>query len=512
MTRAMHPRDVNSSLALVLLAFAAHAATIHGQVVETQSGKPLARALVVVQPVTGSKGATASLRTNPNGLFEFANLPAGSYIVSAAKTGFYPMEYGQKRWNTAGTPVVLADSDDFSMRLALPHFGAITGRVLDVNDVGIPNCTVWVYRNSEPPEVVEKAVTDDRGIYRLWGLLPGAYLVRSAQFEDDTGIFLPTFARQSLIVRDASTSDAVLDQDWLGADVRPISGRLFTVSGRVWNPAAQHASVVTLVSDMGSQQVTTGVDGRFTFEHIAPGAYELYAQGSDSRSRSLLMAYMPLEIDQDRAVTVDLAPLFSVQFSFLDTSGKPVDPTGLTLLLRRKELSGAGKQQYLALDDGNRARLDPGRWELALGPSASWYAARFTGPGPRTPTGPAAGWNEFVVAPGNSPPAVEFVLSPAPATLRGIVTAAGAASAGAPVYLEAFDPSSGRRVRDLRTARTDVHGQYLFAGLPPGAYRVVASFEFQTPDSAAFTRAQAREIRIDEGRQADADLELWTIE
>ena len=78
-------------LRCLLLAFtcgALHGAAIRGTVVEKQSGKPLARALVVVRPLAGSNGATASVRTNPNGNFEFPALPAGSYLVTASKTGF----------------------------------------------------------------------------------------------------------------------------------------------------------------------------------------------------------------------------------------------------------------------------------------------------------------------------------------------------------------------------------------------------------------------------------------
>jgi hypothetical protein len=265
---------------------------------------------------------------------------------------------------------------------------------------------------------------------------------------------------------------------------------------------------VTLVSDMGPQHQTTGGDGRFTFDRVAPGAYELYAQGADARTGNALMAYLPVEIDGDRAgLWLDLAPLPDVQFLFRDTSGKPVDPTGLPFLMRRRELSGPGKPEYLRLDSGGQARLDAGRWEVALGPNALWYVARFTGPEPRA----AAGWNEIVVTPGNAPLTVEFALSPSPATLRGTVTEAGLPVAGAPVYLEMFDPASGGRRLDLRATRTDVRGRYSFAGLAPGSYRVASTFEYQAPDEAAMSRMNARELKIEEGRETALDLDLWAM-
>ena len=500
-------------LLVALTCGALHAAAIRGTVVEKQSGKPLARALVVVQPLAGSNGATASVRTKPNGSFEFPGLPAGWYVVTASKTGFARVEYGQKSWFSAGTPVALAESGEIDLRLAVPHFGAIGGRVIDDNNVGVPNCTVFAYRNTRPPELVGQAVTDDRGVYRVFGLAPGDYLTRTGALTNEIGVYLPTFARESLTVDGANGSGAALDRDSLYADVHPIAGRLFTVSGTVSISSSGLAqATVTLVSDVGPQVQTSGLDGRFTFERVAPGAYELYAQGFDATSRRTVAAWLPVEIAGNRAgIALDLAPLPSVRFSFVDTSGKPVDPSGLPFLARRKDLSGPGRTEYLRLDSGGQARLDLGRWEVALGPNASWYVAGFSGPGARTTGGPPAGWNEIAVAPGNALLAVEVVLLPHPGRLRGVVASGGQPAAGAPVFLEAIDPASGLRWGDLRVTRAGVDGQYVFAGLAPGAYRVASTFEYQAPDWAAMTRAGAREVRIEQGGEAAQDPELWVM-
>lgn len=489
------------------------AAAIRGTVVEKQSGKPLARALVVVQPLAGSNGATASVRTKPNGSFEFQGLPAGWYVVSASKTGFARVEYGQKSWFSAGTPVALAESGEIDLRLAVPHFGAIGGRVTDENNVGVPDCTVFVYRNTRPPELAGQAVTDDRGVYRVFGLAPGDYLARTGALTNEIGVYLPTFARESLTVDGASASGAVLDQDTLYADVHPIAGRLFTVSGSVSIPGSGLAqATVTLVSEVGPQVQASGLDGHFSFDRVAPGAYELYAQGFDAASRRTVAAWLAVDIGGNRAgIALDLAPLPSVRFSFVDTSGKPVDPTGLPFLARRRDLSGPGKTEYLRLDGDGQAHLDPGRWELALGPHASWYVAGFSGPGPRATGGPPGGWNEMAVAPGSASLAVQVVLSLHPGKLRGVVTSGGQPAAGAPVYLEAIDPTSGLRRGDLRATRAGAGGQYVFAGLAPGVYRVASTFEYQAPDWAAMSRAGAREVRIEPGGEAALDPELWVM-
>ncbi len=494
-------------LVFALTCGALHGAAIRGTVVEKQSGHPLARALVVVQPLAGSNGPTASVRTDPYGRFDFPALPGGWYVVKASKTGFATAEFGQTRGSSAGTPVALSESTEIEIRLALPHFGAVSGRVIDQNEFGVPSCTVSVYRNTQPLELVGQGATDDRGVYRVSVPAPGSYLTRSGAFSDVTGAYLPTFARESLTVGGASATEAVLDRDMLYADVRPIAGALLRVTGFVSRPpASQTQATVTLVSDVGVQ--TSVADGRFAFDRVAPGTYDLFAQGADARSGKTLMAWRSIEVATNRTdFALELAPVPGVQFSFVDPSGRRVDPTGLPFLVRRKELSGPGNAEYLRLDGDGQAHLDLGRWEVALGPNAFWYVARVSGAGARV----AGAWNEIAVAPGSAPLAVEVVLSPHPATLRGVVSGGGQPASGAPVYLEAMDPGSGRRWGELRTTRAGVDGTYSFAGLAPGVYRVVSTFEFQAPDSAAMSQAGAREVRVEDGREAVQDLELWVM-
>src|ERR1700759_3449652 len=84
-------RDLMRQLLLVpLLAAGLHAAVIRGLVVENQSGHPLARALGGAQPITGTAGATQSVRSNEYGAFEFAAMPGGAYLVLASRRSFAP--------------------------------------------------------------------------------------------------------------------------------------------------------------------------------------------------------------------------------------------------------------------------------------------------------------------------------------------------------------------------------------------------------------------------------------
>jgi hypothetical protein len=167
-------------IALLLgLCITVHAAVIRGVVVEDAGGQPLARSLVVVQPIAGTGAPAQSARSNNDGQFEFAALPAGAYLVLAQRRGFAPVQYGQKQWKGSGVPLVLDDSGAASLEIRLQRFGSIAGTVLDENDVGLPDHEVVAYKNERPPELIARTQTDDRGVYRFLGLEPGSYLVRT---------------------------------------------------------------------------------------------------------------------------------------------------------------------------------------------------------------------------------------------------------------------------------------------------------------------------------------------
>src|ERR1035437_4836278 len=102
-------------LLLAITAGAMHAAVLRGTVVENQTGHPLARILVVLDPAPGSTGTKASVRTNSNGNFEFPQLAAGSYLITVTRRAFAPVQFGQKRWRGAGVPLAISDGDTTSI-------------------------------------------------------------------------------------------------------------------------------------------------------------------------------------------------------------------------------------------------------------------------------------------------------------------------------------------------------------------------------------------------------------
>src|SRR5262249_42276145 len=156
----------------------------------------------------------------------------GAYLVSVSRRAFAPVHYGQKRWNAAGVPVLVDESRPAVLNIRLPRFGAITGTLLDENDLGLPEHEVVAYRSTRPPRMVARGTRDDRGMYRIFGLEPGAYFVRTVGKEYEEGSYLPTFSPDSFVVEQARTVEVSLDEDTPDVNVRPSPGRLFSITGR----------------------------------------------------------------------------------------------------------------------------------------------------------------------------------------------------------------------------------------------------------------------------------------
>jgi hypothetical protein len=472
-------------------------ATIRGTVVENQTGRALARAMVALQPVPGTPGVPRKLRTSRVGGFEFTDVPAGAYLLKATKRGFMPAEHGQKRWNSAGTPLIVKHDDSPFLSIRLPRYGAITGATFDENDIGVSQQDIVAYRNTQPPQMVARATSDDRGVYRISGLEPGQYFVRSAGHVDDEIQYVPTFSPQSVNVEQARPVDVYLDTDTKDADVRPIWGRLFKLSGGAEpSPKSAGPSEITLASDMGRQR-TAGVG--FEFKSLPPGRYELYAEAKGPPYQA---AYASLFVGGDTLHDLSMQIVRETRFEFAPEISDP------QILARRKDYAGTQEPQLLKLTN-NRVSLGPGRWEFMLMPPPGQYVSSFSGPG-ANPTGRVRpdGWNETNLS---ATTILRFGLSSGGGAVHGIVKSAGNAVPGAPVYLEAYDPTSGQRLMELRETRTDLRGTYRFEGVAPGAYRVLATFEYVNPDNAVMSSVNPRSFKSEPQSTAHIDLDLYVI-
>jgi len=176
-------------------------ASISGVVVaEGPQATPIRRVtLTLAGAELGPRRAAVS---DDDGRFTFTDLPAGRFTLTGARAGYVPAAYGATRgWRSQGVPIAVAAGqrlDGLSFRMM--KGAAITGRVTD--ELGQPFQGAYVvvgelrtfggemrFVRAPGPEEWE---TDDRGVFRAYGLPPGRFIV-SAQ-RPGVGTLEPTSA------------------------------------------------------------------------------------------------------------------------------------------------------------------------------------------------------------------------------------------------------------------------------------------------------------------------------
>ena len=133
--------------------------------------------------VTVTAGSTVrSTLSGDDGRFSIERLPAGTYAIAVRKAGWLPAQHGATRPGTGGVPVVVADGVRVDAPLTMFRGAAITGVLRDNLGeplMGMPVIAIDARTGAavHSPVPAELSTSDDRGVYRLYGLAPGHYFV-----------------------------------------------------------------------------------------------------------------------------------------------------------------------------------------------------------------------------------------------------------------------------------------------------------------------------------------------
>ena len=154
-----------------------------GQVVDGVTGRPLGGAVVALG---GSQMPTAQaprVLVGSDGRFVFRDLRRGDYTITAAKNGYAEGAYGRTRAGGASSSLTVGDGDRLGdVVVRLWKHAAISGTIVDESGERLVGVEVRAYRRTVVAgrrrfTPTGSARTDDRGVYRLGGLIPGDYLV-----------------------------------------------------------------------------------------------------------------------------------------------------------------------------------------------------------------------------------------------------------------------------------------------------------------------------------------------
>ncbi len=277
------PRDTAASTASV--------GRIRGRVLAADTGLPLGRAQVTLSGP--SLQPPRRILTDAEGRYEFPAVPDGTFSVSASKTGYATLQFGQRRPFQPGTTVTIKAAQTVDrIDIALPRGAVIVVRVAD--DLGAPIAGVRVsaqrYRYAEDGQRTLVGVpgqgssfTDDRGELRLFGLLPGEYVVSAEILGGAVNAgaagegFAPTFY-PGVTSAGQATPVAVAIGEETTVQFALVRSRLARVSGVVVDSQGRPASGarVWLATSVGfSPGANTEPDGSFTISAVPPDEYAI---------------------------------------------------------------------------------------------------------------------------------------------------------------------------------------------------------------------------------------------
>ena len=153
---------------------------ISGTVIEATSGEPVRKAIVTLT-LEGEPKRWATTRRDGSGQFSFVGLPAGKYDLRARKQGLGAATYGATGAGQIGEIISLKEREArVGVNLLFNRFGWIAGRVFDTDGEPVPSTAITLFRTDPNMGYLVMTryaggTTDNRGNFRLEGLVPGDY-------------------------------------------------------------------------------------------------------------------------------------------------------------------------------------------------------------------------------------------------------------------------------------------------------------------------------------------------
>ena len=312
-------------------------ASIAGIVIVLGTGAPARHARV---SLSGDTVRGRSVTTDDRGRYAFAALPAGRFTLSASKPGHLNVSYGQRVPGSGrpGTPIQLEDGQRLTITLQIPRGGVLSGTVLDEHGEAVPGTQVRVLRYTIQGGIRSlqqsgNDATDDRGVYRIYGLPQGEYIIAASPRisgpggavaerlqeaaaalgpqaaaageqaaatllnrmavaegqggpDDQTAGYAPVFYPGTTIAGSATSVPLGIGEERLGVDFQLQLVAMARVEGTVVYPAGQQPGGVQIqlvnvgddVPGIGDSSARADSEGRFRFSNVAPGQYTLVAR------------------------------------------------------------------------------------------------------------------------------------------------------------------------------------------------------------------------------------------
>ena len=519
--------------------------SIKGRVVAVDDGQGMGKVILSLVPAERrEEGRPVTVRTAPDGNYEFKQVTPGRYRLFASRNGYARQGYGQKPGSesdlASATPLDVRSGETLNnINLSLLRGGAIEGRILDQDGEPVARIQASLIRARyvQGRRVLQPAgsdQTDDRGQFRIYDIPPGTYYLMATPrvfgvTDESRAVYPPIYFPGVLDPQEAAKIKMVSGGELRGYDLPLFETTGYQITGKVTSPDGQPPRrVFVMAQKVPSSGLArpasaegTGAQGDFTLRGLIPGTYRLVAQ--ERREDRFLTGSTMVEIgNQDVAgVVLPLGNGAELQGRVvMEGQNQPAALASVRISAISLGDSDRGGMGFRARGPGGTNLKEDGTFllkDLVEGPTrivlsqppAGAYVKSIRAQGKDVTDAP------LDLHSGDRIQGVEIVIAASGAQLSGTVKEGtnGAPVSGASVLLYPADTQLvGPNSRYIRTAKSGQQGEFSIQGLVPGEYKLCAVLDHEggaefDPDFLQSLDRVSKSLTLDTGRAANETLE-----
>ena len=472
---------------------------------------------------TNSNSAAYKGTTDVNGEYRIANVPAGNYAVMPLAPAFVDASaFGPQRTLLLNKGELVEHID-----FALVRGGAITGKIVDADGRPVVEQEVRLFAVSMGDQrfSITGTLTDDRGIYRFYGLRAGGYKVAAGQGErvamgNRTTVYKQVFYPEAAEPEQAGVIDVSEGGEAANIDITlGPTVTTYTASGRIIDSetgkplAAVAYGVKHFVSQYSTSSMSNGAvsnsRGEFKLENLGPGKYAVQitaGRGTTWRADDVLFEIVD---DDVSGLVVQTKKGASVSGVVVIEGG---DDKNARNDLKRVMLVGyssirderASSAWSMIGPDGSftMSGLAAGAVMFQIGNAARFRIVRVERNGVVLPRG-------IEIKEGEEISGVRLVMAYGNGSIRGAVELVnGPIPTGARFSVSAHHISDelGTNSWSHSSAEVDARGQFVLDGLYPGTYEL--SISIWSADGRTVYGEKKQQVAVTNGSVSDVRLSI----